>query len=221
MNAKKDKQQDNKISQLNQKLKNAMQKIKNDKQQNRVADVHQVARRAAAGIPYVGGQNKPYKPNGKFGLSYDELIRQVKSEKSLATKKYIAAVLDPQYADPARIPTLIGFPSCTTKLTYEANLTPNAQGNICIIGLPQLGYNSSTANNRANYIQVLAGATYTADNNYIQSELAKPFFTFQDKLPSTLSKKWRVVGFSMRTNYVGNPTVASGYFVMLSYHSIH
>jgi len=212
---------DKKQNKAIEKLKNTVAKINQAKRQAQVAAqpggrvAYQQAQAAAGGIPFISGKPQPQKPLGKYGLSWDQIVSQVKSAKALATKQYIAAVLDPQYADPARIPTLIGYPSCITKLSYEMNVSPNASGNICLVANPQLGFSSSNNVNRGNYLLVLNDATYNANTSvpWQQATGATGYFNLQDKLPATMAKKWRVVGFSMRADYVGNFQNASGYFV--------
>jgi hypothetical protein len=142
-----------------------------------------------------------------------QLMSMVSTAKTAATLKYVATVLDPQFAPPSRIPTNFGYPSSVIKLEYEVMITPNASGNFCAILNAGAG-NSTTTDYK--FLQLFNADWYTSANNYGSTSAttaSNGHFSYTDKLKATDVSKLRVVGASMRAYFVGNYQDASGYFV--------
>jgi len=160
---------------------------------------------------------------GRSRKDVTHAVKMVQSAKTIATRRYLAAVLDPQFAEPAPIPANVAEPACTTKLSFSTTLKTNSSGNISILFQPQMGLYSATVPGiqwRYAYMHCLNDDSYTEGNNWQVTNKegwARGYFNFQEKLPPKDAAQWRVVGFSGRVEYIGSIDAASGYFVNASF----
>jgi len=122
---------------------------------------------------------------------------------------YLACVLDPATAQPARIPTTFPFPTAVMRLRYSGYMSPNADGN-CIIALRNGG-----GSNASPFVFTSMDPNYTKIGNWIAigGGHDRHYGEVEDYLAIQAYSGFRTVGASLKVHYVGPNETMSGEYV--------
>jgi len=149
---------------------------------------------------------RTYQPSARKGLrgevnriAYKSGLGKPQSEAAAA---YMTAVLCPEFAEPAKIPSTFPIKSSVGKFSFDGTVPTNAVGDACITVVPWSLTNNVASFNDSTFSSFSGSQSVT---NVIRANLS-------DQLPTNMLTKYRIVGASLRVTALAGQ-LTGGYFV--------